>query len=680
MKKPWLAIGVGGTLLTGDPAVADDAIRPDIVLILADDMGFSDIGCYGSEIHTPNIDRLAATGLRYTQFYNAARCCPTRASLLTGVYPHEAGMGWMNNSDVRTPAYRGDLGKDVRTIAEMLRAAGYATFMSGKWHVSDIRKDGVDIQDNWPLQRGFDRFYGSLAGAGGYFAPQARLGNEPQVPEAGKMYTESFSDYASGFIDEHVRQHPDQPFFLYLAYTAPHWPLHAKEETIARYKGRYDAGWDALRAERFARQKELGLWTKDFPLSPREEDVEPWETLSDEQRRDYARRMEIYAAQVDELDQGIGRVLAELEKTGRLDNTLIFFLSDNGACEEFISGGKSKDLFGDLSTTWESYRRPWANASNTPFRRFKHWVHEGGIRTPLIVRWPKGVWPELANTFVREPGHVVDLMATCIDVAGADYPADVKPLRGDSLRPHFNGHANDRGPIFWEHEANIAMRDGNWKLVCETPPGKPFDEKRLELYNMDDDPNELHNLVAENPERVQAMLATWTAWGREAGVFPLDSRDWTHRNWSMWRNVNGEFDCKLTAWDFSGTNGCMRCAWDTNSVLSGENSVRLEFSGAPSTNVAEMSLRFPLEDQKSIKLSFQSVASAPAKMNVRLETRKEPVETLAEQTVQLGTEPQSWTLLTGPVTNGPGCRLRFDFGTQAADTKIWIDAVLLEPF
>lgn len=521
---------LGMVLVSPSIIYAEDVPAPNIILILADDMGFSDIGSYGSEIETPHLDRLAQDGLRYTQFYNAARCCPTRASLLTGVYPHEAGMGWMDSSDVLTPAYQGDLGKDVRTIGEVLHTAGYATYMSGKWHVSSARKNEAQIKDNWPMQRGFDQFYGVIGGVADYFHPNALLGNDPVEHPEGRLLTETISDHAVGFIEAHQQEHPDQPFFLYLSYTAPHWPLHAREETVAKYKGFYDAGWDALREARFKKQKAIGLWADDVALSPRDPEAEIWDDLSADQKSVFARRMEIYAAQVDEMDQGIGDVLAAVEATGKADNTLIFFLSDNGASAEFSSKGKSKDLFGPLADTWESYRLSWANAGSTPFREYKHWIHEGGIRTPLIVRWPQGIDPKLDGHFTRDLGHIVDLMATCMEVSGASYPeTGVKPLQGRSLNAHFTGGENHRGPMFWEHEANMGMRDGIWKLVAKTPENEPFSEERLELYNMEEDPSELNDLADRDPERVQQMYAAWTTWGEAAGIFPLDSRDWGTR-------------------------------------------------------------------------------------------------------------------------------------------------------
>ncbi|MFV0265809.1 MAG: arylsulfatase, partial [Draconibacterium sp.] len=456
------------------------AKRPNIILIMADDMGFSDIGCYGGEIQTPNLDELAKTGARYSQFYNAARCCPTRASLMTGVYPHQAGMGWMTNCDMGTPAYQGDLSKNAATIAEVLKTAGYNTYMTGKWHLSNTRKDKGMVKDNWPVQRGFERYFGLVGGAGNYFKLPV-YSNNTKYPSPENFYlTNAISDSSAMFIDEHFKTQPGAPMFMYVAYTSPHWPLHALEKDIEKYRRVYEAGWDEIRKRRLEKQREIGLWENAPDLSPRDEKVPSWDSLSDDQKKDFARRMAIYAAQVDAMDQGIGRIVAKLKELDQLDNTVIFFLADNGGCAEYISSGKSKDLEGKLEDTFESYRINWANVSNTPFREYKHWVHEGGVRTPLIVHWPKGIDHSLNNSFIRNYGHLTDIMVTCVELSGAKYPEvlngnKIVPMQGTSLVPNFSGNENGRGPIFWEHEANVAMRKGIWKMVAKTPENASFD-------------------------------------------------------------------------------------------------------------------------------------------------------------------------------------------------------------
>jgi arylsulfatase A-like enzyme len=527
--------------------------RPNILLIMADDMGYSDIGCYGGEIHTPNLDKLAAGGIRFTQFYNTGRCCPTRASLMTGLYPHQAGIGWMMK-DQGLAGYRGDLNTSCRTIAEVLRPAGYATYMSGKWHVTKkIKPAGPADKHNWPRQRGFDRFFGTIHGAGSYFDPNTlTLDNTFITPGKDFYYTDAITDHAAKFINEHKG---DQPFFLYVAFTAPHWPMHAKPADMRKYKGRYDSGWDALRAERYARMVKMGLVDPRWGLSPRDPRVPKWEDAK--LKEWHARRREVYAAMVDCLDQGVGRIVEALKKSGRYEDTLIFFLADNGGCaEEVGSTGpitpdpKKKVVLrpmkpGELQTqmiptvtrdgrpvrrgrgvmpgpadTFVAYGRPWANASNTPFRLYKHFVHEGGISSPLIIHWPRGIPPERHNTLERQPGHLIDVMATCVDVAGAKYPDKVDgkpitPMQGVSLRPTFTGKELKRGrPLFWEHEGNRAMREGKWKLVARGARGK------WELYDMKADRSELHDLAGKYPERTERMARRWEEWAVAAKVKP----------------------------------------------------------------------------------------------------------------------------------------------------------------
>lgn len=517
--------------VTGTATAAPD--RPNIVIIMADDMGFSDIGCYGSEIRTPNLDALAKNGLRFTQFYNTARCCPTRASLLTGLYPHQTGVGHMMQ-DRGVRGYRGDLNTYSVTIAEVLREAGYATYMSGKWHVTRFIEGP---KHNWPIQRGFDRFFGTIHGAGSYYDPiTLTRDNTPLESPAGNFYyTDAISENAAQFITDHANSKPDQPFFLYVPYTAPHWPLHALEEDVARYKGRYDKGWDALRAERLERMIALGIIDPKWKLTERDPVVPPWEEA--ENKAWQARRMEVYAAQIDRMDQGIGHIVSALKTTGNLDNTLILFLADNGGCSEEIASvwtgpsfpkttrdgrpvphGNDPQQMPGPENTYQSYGIPWANASNTPFRRYKHWVHEGGISTPLIAHWPTTI--KTTGELRTQQGHLVDLMATCVDVAQANYPVSteygqvIPPMEGKSLVPAFANDPIPRDAIYWEHEGNRAIRIGDWKLVAKGRSG-PW-----ELYDMQGDRTETQDLAKRHPGRVKQMAAQWERWAKRTNVLP----------------------------------------------------------------------------------------------------------------------------------------------------------------
>ncbi len=544
-------------------SIAQSNARPNIIIVMSDDMGFSDLGCYGGEINTPNLDALAAEGLRFTQFYNMARCCPTRASLLTGLYPHQAGVGHMME-DRNHDGYRGDLNRNSATIAEVLRPAGYATYAVGKWHVTPGQNaEKLAQTHNWPLQRGFDRFYGTIHGAGSYWDPSSLVRdnklitafNDTEYQPEKFYYTEALSDNAIRILSEHKQRSASKPFFMYLTYTAAHWPMHAPEKDIAKYRGKYDQGYDSIRRARQEKARQLGLIDPRWQLSPQAEDwskVEnkPWESAG----------MEVYAAMIDNMDQGIGRIVAELKRQGQYDNTLIFFLQDNGGCAE--TNGRAttaanpyktrpdKPAYAPMSKddpqynsapkqtrdgrpvmmgqgvmpgpddTYIAYGRGWANVSNTPFREYKHWMHEGGISTPLIVHWPKGIPKTQRNKLVQSPGHLIDLMATAVDVSGAKYPATlngqkIHPMEGVSLRSVFSGKRLNRPqPIFWEHEGNRAIRDGKWKLVAK-------ENKPWELYDIEADRTEMNDLAAKQPERVKELAAKWDAWAARANVLPL---------------------------------------------------------------------------------------------------------------------------------------------------------------
>lgn len=508
--------------------------KPNIVVIMADDMGFSDLGCYGGEIQTPNIDKLAEKGLRYTQFYNTSRCCPTRASLLTGLYAHQTGMGWMTAADLGSPGYTGDINNNCITIAEVLKQAGYSTYMSGKWHVTFDEYMGPDgPKHNWPLQRRFDHYYGPLNGGGSYFHTRSLTHDNTSLPVPEKDYyvTEAISKYATKYIAEHAKTKPDQPFFLYVAYTAPHFPLHAKPEDIARYKGRYTKGWDTLRAERYAKLIELGIIDQDWQMAEMDNDVKKWEEMNKAEKQEMAKRLAIYAAQIDDMDQGVGQIIESLKETGQFENTLIMFLSDNGGTMEFISrGDKSFEALGTASS-YESVRKPWATASNTPFRKFKQWVHEGGIATPLIMHWPNRI--KSHGDLRHQMGHVIDIMATCIDVADASYPNEYKgykiiPLEGKSLVPTFDNRPIEREALYWEHQATRAIRLGKWKLVADKNTGPRY-EGEWELYDMKEDRTELNNFAEKYPERVKTMAEMWHQWAERCNVLPLDGRGWFPR-------------------------------------------------------------------------------------------------------------------------------------------------------
>ena len=502
--------------------------RPNILLILNDDMGFSDIGCYGGEVQTPNLDRLASNGLRFTQFYNTARCCPTRASILTGLHPHQASVGHMMN-DRGYEGYRGDLNFQSVTIAEALKTAGYSTYMSGKWHITRHTEDDGP-KHSWPRQRGFDRFFGIITGAANYWKPQTLTRENERItvdefPED-FFFTDAISDQATDYIRAHKEAESDQPFFLYTAYTAPHWPLHAHEEDIQKYEGRFSAGWDQLREERVERMRALGILEPEWGLSDRDASQLPWDEV---EHKDWQqKRMEVYAAQIDRMDQGIGRILDTLEETGQLDNTLILFLADNGGCAEELGArmnnpsiappttrdgrpvqrGNDPSVMPGSEETYQSYGVPWANLSNTPFRLYKHWVHEGGISTPLIVHWPDKVQDK--GVLRNQPGQLTDVMATCLDVAGAEYPAefnghDILPLEGTSLTPIFDGEDNGKPYLVWEHEGNGAIRKGKWKLVKRYPGA-------WELYDIEADRSEMNDLIETHTDVVEELVDLYDQW------------------------------------------------------------------------------------------------------------------------------------------------------------------------
>jgi arylsulfatase len=489
------------------------ADKPNIIVILVDDMGFSDIGCYGSEIPTPNIDALAANGLRFTQFYNTGRCCPTRASLLTGLYSHQTGIGQMMRND-HVPGYEGRLNDRCATIAEVLKPAGYFTAMSGKWHLGQAQ--GVT-----PWGRGFER---SLNGpAGGFYQAgdnaklflngQAIANDDPRLPK--NWYTtDLWTTFGLKFIDE--AREAKKPFFLYLAHNAPHFPLQAPAEEIAKFRGKYKAGWDAISAARHQKQITLGIVDPAWAKSPRAEAVKAWDSLSPQDKDRFDHLMATYAAVVAHMDKAIGDLVSGLKERGVLNNTLIFFLSDNGGNAESGPRGRSLGEPDKADSTWFC-GESWAFLQNTPFRRYKHFNHEGGIATPLIVHWPAGI--PAKNEFRKQPGHLIDIMATCLDIGGATYPNELQskpvlPLEGRSLRPAFTDQPIQRDALFWEHEGNAAVRVGDLKLV------RAGRNSAWELYDLSKDRTEQNNLAASRPDKLKELAAKWDAWAQRANVKP----------------------------------------------------------------------------------------------------------------------------------------------------------------
>jgi arylsulfatase A-like enzyme len=553
---------------------------PNIIYIMSDDMGFSDLGCYGSEIETPNLDSLATGGIRFTQFYNTARCCPTRASLLTGLYPHQAGIGHMMD-DRGHDGYRGELNRHCVTIGEVLKGANYRCYVTGKWHVtSKVNVDSIDQKFNWPLQRGFDRFYGTIHGAGSFWDPNsltrdnATLSpfNDPLYPKNPSphegsddpndfFYTDAISDHAVKFIHDHHQETEDQPFFMYVAFTAAHWPMHARPKDIAKYAGRYDAGYAAIRKARFEKMIRLGLVDAETTTNP----PIPEDWMDDDLWELDRRSMEVYAAMIDNMDQGVGRIIESLKDTGQYENTLICFFQDNGGCAEEYGRGpqqlKDSQVRADKPTlepmtadqlqrdmqpkqtrdgypvrvgkeampgtpdTYMAYGKVWATVSNTPFREYKHWVHEGGISSPLIVHWPDHI--DRPGTLEKTPAHLIDLMATAVDVGSAEYPEtyhdgqSIYPMEGRSLAPLFRVETSSpdaikREALYWEHEGNRAIRVGDEKLVAKGANG-PW-----ELYNIRLDRNEKNNLADAQPERVKHLAAMWQSYAERAHVLPLN--------------------------------------------------------------------------------------------------------------------------------------------------------------
>jgi len=499
-------------LTSGKPTTKKEK-KPNIIFILADDMGYSDIGCYGGEIHTPNIDQLADNGIKIRSFYNNARCCPTRATLLTGEYPHTVGMGYMvtlANAKYEAGSYQGFLDDKYPTIAEDLRQAGYSTYMSGKWHVGERPQ-------HWPLTRGFEHYYGLISGASSYFEiiPQ-EIGKrhfvlddkDYPIPEDGFYMTDALTDHAIGYLNDENKKTgiAVPPFFLYLAYTAPHFPLHAYESDIAKYEKLYLQGWDVTREKRFQKMMKLGVIDKRYQLTERPPNIPAWEKQKD--KKTWARKMAVYAAMIDRMDQNIGKLIAALKANNQYNNTMIIFLSDNGGCAENMDSRHFNDSTKKIGErgSYTTYDEPWANVSNTPFKKYKHFMHEGGIITPCIIHWPNKIKPK--RGFDDHIGHVMDLLPTALEIAGISQ----KKLPGESLSYLWNERKVSDKTICWEHEGNQAIRIGQWKMV------KDLEDVSWELYDMQSDPTETKNIAKRYPDRVNAMKAEYETWAKKVGV------------------------------------------------------------------------------------------------------------------------------------------------------------------
>lgn len=552
MNKNILQLGYLGAMATLAPVLsAQQNSRPNILVILADDMGFSDLGCYGGEIHTPNLDKLAAEGLRFTHFYNTSRSCPTRASLLTGLYQHQAGIGRMT-FDEHQPGYRGTMTRNGVTIAEALKENGYQTAWVGKWHIAEtplrpdqrqwlahqVQYDEFTPKENYPINRGFQDCYGTIYGVVDYFDPFSLISGDKPVNSVPEDYysTIALADTAVAYVNKYAET--DKPFFMYLAFHSPHWPLHALPEDIEKYKDTYKDGWQAIRESRYQRMKEMKLFgDADNYLSPRQFN-DSWEENPTKEWD--ARAMAVHAAMVDRMDQEIGRVVETLRKNGQLDNTLILFMSDNGCsnedCQNYSEGEndrpaetrdgrkivypRQKEVMPGPETSYASVGAKWANAANTPFRFWKAKSYEGGICTPMIAHWPKGI-KQPKGSITTQMGHVMDIMATCLDISGTEYPAEynghkIIPLAGQSLDPIFKtGMRKGHNELCFEHFNEKALIDASgWKIVW------PNNKKSWELYNLNEDRSEIHNLADQYPDKVKDMVARYEEWEKEYMVVP----------------------------------------------------------------------------------------------------------------------------------------------------------------
>lgn len=534
---------------TADTAAPDGA--PNVVVIILDDVGFADLGAYGSEIRTPGMDGIAAQGLRYVNFRTCAMCSPTRAALMTGLNHHSAGMGWLADVDGGYPGYRGDLTLDAATLAEVLRDRGWSTMHVGKWHVNLAASCGpTGPYHNWPTNRGFDRAYWFQGHSTDYFKPSELIdGVAPVEPETRDDYfvNDALTDRAIAWVHAQKAMTPDQPFYLQLCYPAAHSPLQARPKDRDAYRGAYDAGWDVVRAARLARQRELGIVPATTQLPPLSPGADPWDALDATQKKLYARYMEVYAGLITNLDANIGRFLAALERGGWRENTLVVLFSDNGGSAEGTPTGtpnvfapafgrpvpvedaaKLYDVMGE-DTTFPHYPIGWACTSNTPYRLYKQYAHLGGVADPLLVSWPKRIAArgEIRDRFV----HVVDLYPTILEAAGVTRPdayrgRKLKPIEGASVVATFaDAKAPTRTSQYFELGGQRAYLDGTWRLATKHERGAPFENDVWELYDLASDPNELVNLADRHPDKVRELKAKWDADAERYGVFPLDDRN-----------------------------------------------------------------------------------------------------------------------------------------------------------
>lgn len=491
--------------------------RPNIIIIMADDMGYADLGCYGSEIQTPNLDQLGYSGIRFSNFYNNAKCSPSRASLLTGMYPHKAGLRssvvGVNKSRAHGPN-QGFLSDSARTIPEWLKSVGYTTAMSGKWHLGENPQ-------HWPKRRGFEHYFGLISGASSYYRIRK---DQPRVrqmvledslwspPEHGFYMTDAITDYAVDFLDDHTN---DAPYFLYVAYTAPHWPLHAPEALIRPYRGMYDQGWDTLRNRRLEGLIQEGILPEQTTLSDLPASVMPWRNITN--KKFWTERMEVYAAMIHRMDQGVGRILEAVKRSGSWDNTLIIFLSDNGGSPENITGRELHDTTAVIGSkgSYVAYRETWALVSCAPWQRYKLWLNEGGIATPMIMHWPREI--KNTNTIRHYQGHIMDLLPTLLDINGIRYdtlPQSLKKIDGTSLWPAVKGDITERdSPLVWEFNGKRAIMSGQWKLLAD-------ENMPWRLYNLQTDRLENHDVANNNKALIDSLSALYGHWASEVNISP----------------------------------------------------------------------------------------------------------------------------------------------------------------
>jgi len=500
--------------------------KPNIILILADDMGFSDLGLMGSHIKTPAIDKLAANGISFSNFYNTGRCCPSRAALLTGLYPHKVGMGWMTAADLKTNGYTGDLSTKSKTIAEVLSKNKYSCYMAGKWHVTANKFiNDTASKHNWPLQRGFQKYFGILGGGDSYYIPNdLTSGNHIIAPPKNLYLTNAITDSALKFMQTHIKTYKKKPFFCYVAYTTPHRPLHALKPDIQKYKGTFSAGWDVLRVQKSNYLMTKGWTNKGTLITKKDKRIPKWSEVAETDKLTWQARMEVYAAQIDNMDQGIAKIIAMLKKNKQIDNTLIVFLSDNGGNEEMENNEMPKmplsaiDSLGEENPRY-SYNREWAQVSNAPFRSYKSNIYEGGIASPLIVQWPNYI--KKAGTIINQISHIIDVMPTILAAADVKF----KPTDGINLLPSMLGKKINRKAIYFEHETACGIRLGDWKLVSPKANKAPY-LPVWELYNLKTDRAENNNVANTHSELVKKLAANWHYWAKTTQVYPLDGRGW----------------------------------------------------------------------------------------------------------------------------------------------------------